>query len=553
VKPDLSERALVLAPHGRDAFVACGMLRESGLLCEISASIEELVALISAGAGFALITEEALETSDLQPLAGWISEQPGWSDFPFILLTRRGGGLERNPAANRYLEMLGNVTFLERPFHPTTLISLAEAALRGRRRQYDARARLDELHQLTSVLEQRVEERTAAHEIAVAQLHEAQKLETLGQLTGGVAHDFNNLLTPITGALDLLQRKYPEIDARGARLIANALQAADRATLLVQRLLGFARRQSLQSRAVDLAELLGGMRDLISSSVGGSVEIHIRRDPDLPPAMADPNQLELAILNLCVNARDAMPNGGALTVVAEQVAIGPRSEPRLSPGVYIRLSVIDDGIGMDADTLARAVEPFFSTKETGRGTGLGLSMVHGLAGQLGGAFALTSEPGEGTRADLYLPVAEDGVAAAADEPRAPLRALGRALTVLLIDDEEIVRIATAEMIRDLGHEVIEASGGAEALGKLAAGLRIDAVITDYKMPRMNGAQLARRLQTLRPNVPILLITGYTGTTDDILGLPRLAKPFGQGDMAAALAALVEPDNVVRLPSRRSAN
>ena len=293
------------------------------------------------------------------------------------------------------------------------------------------------------------------------------------------------------------------------------------------------------------------MRDLISSSVGGSVEIHIRRDPDLPPAMADPNQLELAILNLCVNARDAMPNGGALTVVAEQVAIGPRSEPRLSPGVYIRLSVIDDGTGMDADTLARAVEPFFSTKETGRGTGLGLSMVHGLAAQLGGAFALTSEPGEGTRADLYLPIAEDGVAAATDAPRVPLRALGRALTVLLIDDEEIVRIATAEMIRDLGHEVIEASGGAEALGKLAAGLRIDAVITDYKMPRMNGAQLARRLQTLRPNVPILLITGYTGTTDDILGLPRLAKPFGQGDMAAALAALVEPDNVVRLPGKRA--
>jgi signal transduction histidine kinase/ActR/RegA family two-component response regulator len=553
VIPELSERAIVLAPHGRDAFVACEMLREAGLRSKVATGVGDLASHVAAGAGFALITEEALATSDLQPLVGWLRGQPEWSDFPFILITHRGGGLERNPAANRYLEMLGNVTFLERPFHPTTLISLAEAALRGRRRQYDARARLDELHQLTSVLEQRVDERTAAHEIAVAQLHEAQKLETLGQLTGGVAHDFNNLLTPITGALDMLQRKYPEIDARGARLIANALQAADRATLLVQRLLGFARRQSLQSRAVDLAELLGGMRDLIASSVGPAVEIHIRRDPDLPPAMADPNQLELAILNLCVNARDAMPGGGALTVVAEQIAIGPRSEPRLSPGVYIRLSVIDDGTGMDADTLARAVEPFFSTKETGRGTGLGLSMVHGLAAQLGGAFALTSEPGEGTRADLYLPIAEEGASMATDAPRVPLRALGRALTVLLIDDEEIVRIATAEMIRDLGHEVIEANGGAEALGKLAAGLRIDAVITDYKMPRMNGAQLARRLQTLRPNVPILLITGYTGTTDDILGLPRLAKPFGQGDMAAALAALVEPDNVVRLPGKRSAN
>jgi signal transduction histidine kinase/ActR/RegA family two-component response regulator len=547
VIPHHSERAVILAPQGRDAAVARAMLAEASLRSEIARDLNALVTLIDAGAGFALITEEALSDADIQPLARWIEGQPEWSDFPFILLTRRGGGLERNPSAGRYLDLLGNVAFLERPFHPTSLVSLARSAVRGRRRQYDARATLEALRDLANVLEQRVEERTAEHEIAVAQLHEAQKLETLGQLTGGVAHDFNNLLTPITGALDMLQRKYADGDKKSARLIANALQAADRATILVQRLLGFARRQTLQMRAVDLAALLGGMRDLVTSAVGPTIEVHIRQESDLQAALADPNQLELAILNLCVNARDAMPDGGALTIVCEEVAIGPGWEPKLVPGLYIRLSVIDSGTGMDAETLARAVEPFFSTKETGRGTGLGLSMVHGLAAQLGGAFALTSAPGEGTRADLYLPIAQQKAARAIPAHRRALPATSRPLSILLVDDEEIVRTATAEMIRDLGHEVVEAIGGAEALASLAAGLRVDAVVTDYKMPRIDGAELSRRVNLARPGVPILIITGYSGTTEDILELPRLSKPFTQADIASALAELVDAsDNVVPL-------
>ena len=546
--PHLSERALILAPQGRDAAVACAMLEEAGLSCAVAEGIADLVALLADGAGFALVTEEALSSADLHALARWIQEQPEWSDFPFILLTKRGGGLERNPAAGRYLGMLGNVTFLERPFHPTTLLSLAQSSLRGRRRQYEARARLEELHALATDLEKRVEERTAEHAFTVAQLHEAQKLETLGQLTGGVAHDFNNLLTPITGTLDLLQRKYAESDPRSARLIANALQAADRAKTLVQRLLGFARRQALRTQAVDLAALLTGMRDLIASSVGSTVELHVRHDANLAPALADPNQLELAILNLCVNARDAMPGGGALTILAEEVAVGPRSEAKLTPGLYVRLSVIDAGCGMDADTLARAVEPFFSTKETGRGTGLGLSMVHGLAAQLGGGFALSSEPGKGTRADLYLPIADKLAPRERERASRPARTVGRTLSILLVDDEDIVRIGTAEMIRDLGHIVIEANGGAEALAKVAGGVAIDVVITDYKMPRMDGAELARRIRETHPHVPVLIITGYTGTSDEALDLPRLAKPFGQAEIAAALATLVGVDEkIVRLP------
>jgi signal transduction histidine kinase/ActR/RegA family two-component response regulator len=550
VIPHLSERAVVLAPQGRDATVACAMLGEAGLHCQTAPNLIAFVALLEAGAGFALVTEEALASADLQPLVHWIEGQPEWSDFPFILLTQRGGGLERNPAAGRYLHALGNVTFLERPFHPTTLISLAQSALRGRRRQYEARARLDELHEFAAVLEERVEERTAKHEAAVAQLHEAQKLETLGQLTGGVAHDFNNLLTPITGALDFLQSRHGNSDSRSARLIANALQAADRATLLVQRLLGFARRQSLQTRAVDLRGLLTGIRDLIASSVGPTIELHIRADSGTALALADPNQLELAILNLCVNARDAMPEGGPLTIVTEELAVGPHVESGLSPGRYLRLSVIDAGVGMDEETLARAVEPFFSTKETGRGTGLGLSMVHGLAAQLGGAFALTSAPGQGTRADLYLPIAEAGEAAGPAAARRPAGAVGRALSILLIDDEEVVRAATAELIRDLGHEVTEAGSGAEGLGKLAAGLHVDVVISDYKMPRMNGAELARRVGEMWPQAAVLIITGYTGTADDLPNLPRLAKPFSQTDIVAALAELVGPDDkVVQLMGR----
>jgi signal transduction histidine kinase len=541
--PHLSERALIQMPHGRDAEVAAAILREGGFRTIVCGDFTCLIAEIEKGAGFGLLTEEAMASADLHDLSAWIAHQAEWSDFPFILVTQRGGGLERNPAAGRYLEMLGNVTFLERPFHPTTLISLAQSARRGRRRQYEARARMEELHLLAANLEKRVEERTAEREQALQQLHEAQKLETIGQLTGGVAHDFNNLLTPIIGALDLLSRKADGQHARTRRLMGNALQSGERAKVLVQRLLGFARRQDLQARATDVGALLGGMRDLITSSVGPTVEVHVRCEPDLPHALADPNQLELAVLNLSVNARDAMPEGGRLTITLEEVALGPGAEPRLPPGPYIRLSVIDAGVGMDADTLAHAVEPFFSTKETGRGTGLGLSMVHGLAAQLGGGFLLSSAPGEGTRADLYLPVASTRAASGAQLPRREIAA-AQPLRILLVDDEDLVRLGTAEMLRDMGHEVRCAAGGAEALALLASAVPADAVVTDFKMPQMDGAELASRIRQTRPDLPVLLITGYPGVNQQACDLPRLAKPFGMQELADALAGLCEPDRKV---------
>lgn len=521
------------------------MLAEAGMASFACRSIEQLVAEMDKGAGFGLVTEEALRTVDLHALSEWLSAQPEWSDFPFILLTMRGGGLERNPAAGRYLETLGNVTFLERPFHPTTMVSLARSARRARRRQYDARSRLEELHALAADLEQRVEQRTTERQLALVQLHEAQKLETLGQLTGGVAHDFNNLLTPIIGALELLQRKLGGADARNDRLISNALQSGERAKTLVQRLLGFARRQELQSGPVDTVSLMEGMRELIASSVGRTIEVRLTQSAGVPHAVADPNQLELALLNLCVNARDAMPEGGTLTLVSECATLPAKSDTKLPAGRYVRLSVIDDGSGMDAATLARAVEPFFSTKEVGRGTGLGLSMVHGLMAQLGGALVLDSAPGKGTRADLYLPIADEDRAAKLAAPRDP-PAPSRPLSILVVDDEELVRRGTAEMLRDLGHQVSEADGGAAALTILAQEPGIDVVVTDYKMPRMDGAELARRVRQEHPAMPMLLISGYTGAADPILGLPRLNKPFGLLELADALQEVQDrPDVAAR--------
>ena len=532
--PHLSERALLLTPQGRDAQVASAMLAEAGLASLAVRSVEELVTEIDAGAGFALVTEEALRTADLHALSRWLNAQPEWSDFPFILLTVRGGGLERNPAAARYLEALGNVTFLERPFHPTTLVSLARSARRARRRQYDARARLEELHALTAELEERVEQRTVERQRALEQLHEAQKLETLGQLTGGVAHDFNNLLTPIIGTLDLLNSRLAGTDARVDRWIANALLSGERAKTLVQRLLGFARRQELQRGPVDTAALIDGMRDLVVSSIGPAIRLHTQLPEALPRAIADPNQLELALLNLCVNARDAMPEGGALTIAVEAVRSGAGAPGTLAAGDYVRLAVVDTGMGMDAATLARAVEPFFSTKDVGRGTGLGLSMVHGLAAQLNGAFVLRSAPGEGTRAELYLPATDDGANLGRSLSRDTPEVAAQAWSILIVDDEALVRKGLAEMLRGLGHVVTEAESGSEALATLASTPGVEVVITDYKMPRMDGAELARRIRAEHPALPVLLMSGYTGTAAPIAGLPRLNKPFGLIELAGAL-------------------
>jgi signal transduction histidine kinase/ActR/RegA family two-component response regulator len=537
-----TETALILAPVGRDASIAAAMLSESSIPCLICPDLESLVRELSNGVGFVLVTEEALLTRDLRALSAWINKQPEWSDLPFVLLTRRGGGLERNPDAVRHLDTLGNVTFLERPFHPTTLVSLARSALRARSRQYDARERLEalqqseeRLRQTNETLEARVAERTREHEQALAQLHEAQKLETLGQLTGGVAHDFNNLLTPVIGNLDLLRRRLAPTDP-SHRLIDAGLQAASRAATLVQRLLAFARRQDLSVRSVDVGLLLDGIQDLVRRSLDPTIDVQIAHAEDLPPAKVDPNQLELAILNLAINARDAMPRGGTLMISADAP---PASAGKGLEGEFVRISVSDTGTGMDSKTLARAIEPFFSTKGIGKGTGLGLSMVHGLAAQLGGKLSLKSTPGQGTTAEVWIPVASEAPDADKPESQAIVRAT-RAATILLVDDEDLVRLGTADMLEDLGYTVLEANSGAEALRLLRTGSEPDLMITDYRMPGMNGVELVEQAKPLALEMPVLLITGYSTIAEGPgASLPRLAKPFRQADIAQMVADLLE--------------
>nr|WP_277620989.1 PAS domain-containing protein [Sphingomonas turrisvirgatae] len=380
-------------------------------------------------------------------------------------------------------------------------------------------------------------EKAAAAELEHAQeaLRQSQKMEAMGQLTGGVAHDFNNLLTPIVGSLDLLQRKGLGGE-REQRLIEGAIQSAERARTLVQRLLAFARRQPLQPTAVDVGQLVNGMADLLASTTGPQVRVVVDAADGLPPANADPNQLEMALLNLGVNARDAMPKGGTLKIITTREVVDSETGP-LQAGQYVKLSVADTGVGMDDATRARAIEPFFSTKGIGKGTGLGLSMAHGLAAQLGGALIIQSEQGVGTNVDLWLPVS--GTSASSGEVYDVGAMIGDARGIaLLVDDEQAVRASTADMLAEFGFQVQEATSGETALALVADGLMPDLLVTDHLMPGMTGVELAQTLRETFPQLPVLIVSGYAEVEGIAPSLPRLAKPFKRAELAASLAVLM---------------
>ena len=382
---------------------------------------------------------------------------------------------------------------------------------------------------------------------ATAQMHEMAKLETLGQLTGGVAHDFNNLLTPIVGALDMLRRQHSS-DERSNRLISGAMQAAERAATLVQRLLSFARRQHLEARTVDVKALVEGMHDLMQRTIGPHIAVRIDTTANVPAARVDPGQLELAILNLAVNARDAMGGGGQIRLALDEVEVTAESDG-LEPGRYIRLAVTDNGVGMDETTLNRAIEPFFTTKGQGEGTGLGLSMVHGLAAQSGGALKIRSKVGKGTTAELWLPAA-DGQAETASGQEEDLPAQPRRSTILLVDDEDLVRTATAEMLREMGHTVLSVNTGSAAIELLASRKDVDLLITDYLMPGMRGSELIEEARRFRPDLKALLMTGYANLAKgEAAGLPRLAKPFREADLARTVATLLAEESISPARSR----
>jgi signal transduction histidine kinase/ActR/RegA family two-component response regulator len=386
------------------------------------------------------------------------------------------------------------------------------------------------------------EQRLAAEQ----RLLQAQKMESIGQLTGGIAHDFNNLLAVILGNLDLLRRRI-EDDDRTRRLLEGAIQGAQRGAALTQRLLAFSRRQDLTPQAVNVPQLVAGITDLLTRALGPSIEIVTHFPAGLPSVKVDPNQLEMALLNLAVNARDAMPVSGTITISAHPEEVADSNGHGLQAGAYVCVSVTDTGIGMDATTLARAVEPFFTTKGVGKGTGLGLSMIHGLAVQSGGTLMLKSQVGKGTTAEIWLPQGEAVARAAASDEQA--RAEHRTCTVLLVEDDALVMTGTAAMLEDLGHTVVEASSAEAALRILRDDTSIDLVVTDHAMPGMTGLELAERIRAEWPTMPILLASGHAEMPDRTgLALPRLNKPFGRDELAQAIASMVtsacEPANVV---------
>jgi len=541
----VSERTLILAPRGRDAVIAKGILRDAAMRSEICLDLAELLQEIKRGADVAIVTEEATRSADLRELVDWVGSQPPWSDFPFILLTEHGGGLERNPAAARLMQLLGSVTFLERPFHPTTLVSMVQTGLRARRRQYECR-------HLNEDLESRVDERTA--ELAAANrqllgqiqerervestLRQMQRLEAVGQLTSGVAHDFNNLLTVVLGNIGFLERGLAAagLDGRLAQRIGYMRTAAERGAKLTDQLLSFSRRQRLEPRSLDLNETIAGMRDLLQSTMGGSIHIETMLKHGLWCALVDPTQLELAVLNLAINARDAMEVGGTLKVEIENVTLGPATYPEEPPaGDYVSIRVSDSGTGMPEEIRAKVFEPFFTTKEPGKGSGLGLSQVLGFAKQSGGGVRIDSRVGEGTSVYVYLPRA--GGERVDERPvAARISAAGAfaGASILLVDDDNAVREVTRAMLHELGYAVREAGSGGAALDVLAREPKIDLMIVDFAMPGMNGAEVARQAQARRPSLPILFVTGFSDRSR-MAGVDEthiLAKPFVYDELAS---------------------
>ncbi|TFW17272.1 response regulator [Duganella callida] len=474
-----------------------------------------------------------------------------WLDlYGKVLLTGEPARFEQEfVAAGRYIEVsarrvgpaaMRQVSVL---FRDITARKKTEAELRD----YVQRVQF-----LTETLEQRVEERTAELVEAQAALRQAHKMEAVGQLTGGLAHDFNNILAGISVSLELMhvrlsQGRLADLD----RHVSGAQAAVRRAAALTQRLLAFSRRQTLDPKPARLDRVVAGMEELICRSVGPAIAVEPQACSGLWHTFVDIGQLENALLNLCLNARDAMPDGGRLRIATANQTLDERAAAALAvaAGEYVSLAVSDTGVGMPAEVMARAFDPFFTTKPAGQGTGLGLSMVYGFAGQSGGAARIDSAPGRGTTVSLYLPrhAAVDDSPEQAAAPAVEVPAAVSRKKILVVDDEALVRMMTAEVLEELGYEVIDAADGAAALRQVAAHADIDLLLTDVGLPAgMNGRQLADAVRALRPELPVLFVTGYAENA--VLnhghlarGMQVLTKPFDANVLARRVREMAGGD------------
>jgi signal transduction histidine kinase len=546
-------RVLILAPRGRDAEVVSGVVGQSGAICETVANLDDLAKQIMAGAGIAVIADEALTGADIGPLASWLAAQESWSDFPFVVMLSRRMS-KADTALKTALAALGNVVILERPLSAETLGSAASSALRARRRQYQARevlegrqAASDQLAMLNDSLEAKVQERTKAlsqandritsevieREKAQQAMSHYQKMESLGRLTGGVAHDFNNLLNVIQGSMDLLLLTNSDEAVR--RRVTIAKSACVRGAKLTGQLLAFARNQTLDLRPVSVVELFRNVVELSKPLLGSDIEILTSVGDGADLVAADANQIEMALLNLAINARDAMEGKGTLTFKSSATSEVP---DMLLAGDYVKIEVSDNGPGMSAEIAAKIFEPFFTTKGVGKGTGLGLSQVYGMAQQSGGAAFARSVEGAGATIEIWLcrAVAETEKSLV---DKSDARALD-GLRVLLVEDDDLVRAGMADALASFGCLVRQASCGAEGMVELERE-RPDVLLTDYLMPGITGAELAASARLRYPGLPILVATGYAdmGAIEGTLGSNAiLRKPFQLSQLASTVAYIV---------------
>jgi signal transduction histidine kinase/ActR/RegA family two-component response regulator len=552
------ERILILAPRGRDAEVMAAVLARDGFACETVAGFDELAAGVESGAGAAIIAEEALHGIDIRSLGAWLERQDPWSDFPFVMLVSNLIGMPVEGTRPRLAD-LGNVILLERPLNAQTLRSAAASALRARRRQYQARDVLidrvrtmeslrqsqEALVQLNETLEVRIEERTRAlaqandrlmnevieRERVQQAMVQFQKMEAVGRLTGGIAHDFNNLLNVIQGSMDLILMVSTDQAAKQRAEVAR--RACQRGGKLTSQFLALSRNQNLDLRPANVGTLFDGVRELVAASLGSGIRLRFEVVPGVDCVIADANQMEMALLNLAINARDAMPGGGELAFVASRAA-PPAGLPL--DGQYVRIAVTDSGEGMSPEVAARVFEPFFTTKGVGKGTGLGLSQVYGMAQQSGGAARIISAPGAGTTVEIWLR-ADSGDSGSLARPAEPAAAVPRkGARILVVEDDDFVRTSMVASLEALGHEVAQAADGEAGLRELGRAAP-DLMITDYLMPGITGAELVRRARKDHPGLPMIIATGYADmkAIEQVIGDDMvLRKPFQLAELASSV-------------------